>query len=149
MIAKRLERCKAITEMANSSPYYKLLGMEVTHLRAGYSRVKMFAQEKHYHPGRVVHGGAITSVMDAAGALASISALDPQDELTTAEIKANFVSSVKAGETIIAEGRVVHRGRTLVLAEMEARTEDGRLVGKALTTCAVLRGQTSWIKREE
>ncbi|MCL5265893.1 MAG: PaaI family thioesterase [Chloroflexi bacterium] len=145
----RLKRCEVLTEMANTSPYYRLLGMETIHLREGHSRVKMVAQEKHYHPGRVVHGGVITSLMDAAGALASISVLDPQDELTTAEIKVNFLSPARAGDVIIAEGRVVQKGRTLVLSEMEARTEDGRLVGKALTTCVVLRGRTSWVTHQD
>ena len=148
MTTERLERCKALLEMANSSPYYRLLGMEVVHLREGYCRVRMLTQEKHYHPGSVAHGGAITSVMDAAGALAGISSLDLEDEMTTAEIKVNFLSPLKAGETLIAEGRVVQKGRTLVLSEMEARTEDGRLVGKALTTCAVLKGFSSWAKHK-
>ncbi|MBI2954474.1 MAG: PaaI family thioesterase [Chloroflexi bacterium] len=148
MLDKRLERCQAIIEMCNTSPYYRLLGIEVIEMREGYCRLMLPAEEKHHHPGRVVHGGAIVSALDSVGALAGLSALDLEDELITAEIKVNFLSAVKAGDKMIAEGRVVHRGRTLVLSEMEARTEDGRLIAKALTTCAVLKGQNTLVKHE-
>lgn len=145
---RRLQRCQELIEMANSCPYFKFLGMECTYLREGYARVKLITRVDHLNPGRIAQGGVITSLLDAAGTLAGMSLVDVTDELTTADIKLNFLSAAKVGETIIGEGRVVQKGRTLCVSDLEARTEDGRLIAKGLTTCVVLKGYSSWVKHD-
>jgi uncharacterized protein (TIGR00369 family) len=135
-------------EIVNSCSYFKFLGMECVYLREGSARVKLVTREDHLNPGRVVQGGVITSIVDAAGTLAGMSLADTADELTTADIKLNFLSAVRVNETIIGEAQVVQKGRTLCVSELEARTEDGRLIAKGLTTCVVLKGFTSWVKQE-
>lgn len=144
----RLQRCQELMDIANSCPYFNFLGMECIYLREGYARMKLITREDHLNPGRIVQGGVITSLVDAAGTLAGMSLVDATDELTTADIKLNFLSAARANETIIGEARVVQKGRTLCVSDLEARTEDGRLIAKGLTTCVVLKGYSSWVKHE-
>jgi uncharacterized protein (TIGR00369 family) len=141
----RLERSQRMIEIANSCSYFMLIGLEVIHAREGVGRVKLVAREEHLNPGGTVHGGVITTIVDAAGGIAGMSAVAPTEQLTTAEIKLNFLNPARAGDTIVGEGHVIQLGRTLCIVEIEARTEDGRLIAKGLATLAVLKVQNSWV----
>ncbi|NMB78295.1 MAG: PaaI family thioesterase, partial [Methanomicrobiales archaeon] len=54
----------------NSSEFARLLGMEITEAREGYSRVMMDCTGK-MNPGGVAHGGAIFSLADQAFGIAA------------------------------------------------------------------------------
>ncbi len=142
----RLERCQKMIEIATSCSYFKLMGLEVVYVREGVARVKLLAREDHLNPGGTVHGGVITTIVDVAGALAGMSLVALSEQLTTADIKLNFLNPARAGETIIGHGRVVQLGRTLCVSEIEARTEDGRLIAKGMATLVVLKVDNTWAK---
>src|SRR5438045_9771084 len=79
---------------------------------------------RHYHPGGFVHAGFAATLLDSAMACAVITTLAKGEMSATLEFKINLVRMLTA-ETgpVRAEGRVVHRGRTVATADAELRDE--------------------------
>ena len=123
----------ALLSSINTCPIYRLLGMEAMEARNGRARVKLPFKEDLTHPGKIVHGGAIASVADSALALALLSLTFPKNFVTTVEMKLNYLAPVDRGE-MIAEGRVVKKGKTFSLVEVEVTSDEGKLIAKGLAT---------------
>lgn len=64
------------------------------------------------------HGGVIGTMADAAGGYAANTLLMPQRECLTAEYKINIVAP-GAGDTLIARGKVLKTGKTLVVSSAD------------------------------
>lgn len=64
------------------------------------------------------HGGVIGTMADAAGGYAANTLLMPDNECLTAEYKINFVAPA-IGDTLIARGKVLKAGRTLVVSSAD------------------------------
>ena len=66
--------------------------------------------------------------------------LPPGVGYSTIEIKVSFLAAVRADTGMIeAQGRVIRLGRQVAFAEAHARTADGKLVGHATTSLALMR----------
>lgn len=64
------------------------------------------------------HGGVIGTLADAAGGYAANTLLMPVSECLSAEYKINFVAPA-IGDTLIARGKVLKAGKTLVVSSAE------------------------------
>lgn len=84
--------------------------------------------------GGILHGGALMTLADCAGALSAFLNL-PEDGTgtLTVESKSNFFRPVRSGY-VLATARPVHRGRTLTIVETEIRDGGGELVAKTSQT---------------
>ncbi len=133
------DNIKFVKETLNSSPYYKLLGMEVVDIKEGYSKLRIPFKKDLLQIQGVFHGGVVASIADSAVAIALFSLVDLTDILSTIELKVNYLAPVKSGE-IVAEGRIVHKGSRIALGDAEVRNE-GRLVGKALSTYMIIKSE--------
>ena len=86
--------------------------------------------------GDVVHGGAISSLIDTAAAAAAWSGatVPERPRASTVGITVDFLAPAR-GQGVIAEARVVRRGGSgLCFCEVSARAEDGTDVALALVT---------------
>ena len=96
-------------------------------------------QEKHYHPGGTVHGASAAAMLDSAMGCAMLSALPAGVEQTTVEFKLNLVRPMSAGTgEVRAEGKIVHCGRTIAMAEGRLRDQSGKLFAHGNTTVMIL-----------
>jgi acyl-CoA thioesterase len=86
---------KQFMQHVNNSPYAELLGMRLTKVAEGFARVRMPYHEKLLQPFGRVHGGAIYSMADYALGWAAYSVVDPLEEVTTVEVKMNYVGTVR------------------------------------------------------
>lgn len=119
------------------SPYYELLGMRLEGLGRGESRFLLPVKEQLLNAGGVVHGGALTSLADAAMGVALATLLDPWSERpVTVEIKVNFLAPVTGG-MLEARGRIIKGGRSVAVGEAEVTDAQGRLMAKALGTFVI------------
>jgi len=125
-------------KLANGSPYYRLLGMEITEIKEGESRIQMPFKQDLTHPYRIVHGGAIASLADSAVAMALIGLVDPKDRITTIEFKINFFVSVDKGG-LKANAKIIHKGSKTAVGDVEVINEEGRLVAKVIATYSIMR----------
>lgn len=91
-----------------------------------------------YNPIGTVHGGWAMTLLDSALGCAIFSTLAKGEAWTTLELKVNFVRPIlKDTGTLRAEGRVIHRGRTLATSEGDLKDRSGKLYAHATTTCMI------------
>jgi acyl-CoA thioesterase len=129
---------RIIRDREEHSPYYQLIGLEISGLGRGWASIRMPAGDRLHNLGGIVHGGAITSIADAAAGVALATLLDKETERpVTIELKINFCSPVREG-VIEARGEVVHRGGRIAVSEAEVSAA-GKLVAKAMATYMVFK----------
>jgi uncharacterized protein (TIGR00369 family) len=81
-----------------------------------------------------VHGGIVSAIADTAAGYAALTVMPPGTGVLTIEFKINFIAPA-AGDRIIARGRVVKAGRTLVLTQADVFADtDGKEKPIALLT---------------
>ncbi len=126
--------------MKTRSPYWSLLGIELVDIKKGWASVRLPFDQKLVHPFGIAHGGSIFSLADSAVAMALVGLVDPDETFVTIEMKINYLNTFTRG-AIVAEGKIVHKGRHTALGETEVKDEqDGTLVAKATATYMMLRG---------
>jgi uncharacterized protein (TIGR00369 family) len=112
----------------------------LTSVRSGEADVEFEADPRHANPMGTLHGGILCDIADAAMGLAHVSTLSEGETFTTVELKINFLRRFVTGR-LLAQGRVVKRGRTLGLVECDVTDDDGELVARASSTCMTLRAE--------
>jgi len=123
-----------LIELANSCPYYSLLGITVEEIKDGYAKLSMDINKKHLQMAGVAHGGAIISLADSTAGIAALYFYYPEKRVSTIEIKTNIIEKSLEGDKLTAIGKVIHKGRNTVICEAEVFNNNGRLVAKALAT---------------
>jgi len=119
-------------------PITETLGFTLVEVEHGRGVFEGEPQFRHYNPIGTVHAAFAAALLDSAVACAVHSTLAKGETYTTLEIKLNLVRALtsKTG-TVRAEGRVIHRGRTVATAEGDLRDKEGRLYAHATTTCMI------------
>ena len=115
------------------------LGMVEEHRAEGHVIYSMEALPLHHNPIGTVHGGIYCDLADMAMGIAMLTTLADGEAMTTIELKMNYFRPVVTGR-MIAEARVIHRGRTSGFIECDVRDAQGRLVAKSSSTCVLLTG---------
>jgi uncharacterized protein (TIGR00369 family) len=91
-----------------------------------------------YNPIGTVHGGWAATLLDSAAGCAIFATLDMGDRWTTLELKINYVRALSKDTGLLrAEGRVIHRGRTVATSEADLKDGAGRLYAHASATCMI------------
>jgi uncharacterized protein (TIGR00369 family) len=120
-------------------PVSELIGFEVPEAGDGRAVVTLHAGTQHSNPMGTLHGGILCDIADAAMGVAFASTLAEGESFTTVELKINFLRPVREAH-LRAQGRVIHRGRTVGYVECDITDENGKLIAKSNSTCLVLRG---------
>ena len=118
----------------------KLLGFTLTCFESDHAVIEFQAGPQHANPMGSLHGGVLCDIADGAMGTAWASGLKDNETFTTVELKINFFRPVWNGK-LLADARVVRRGRTLGYLECDVRDEAGKLVARAGCTCMTLRGE--------
>ncbi len=117
------------------SPFAGHLGIELVSLGEGEAELRLPFREELATMGDVVHGGAISSLIDTAAAAAAVSAADG-DELsggTTVDLSVSLVGAAR-GADITARAKVIRSGRAISFVEVDVTDPDGGLIAKGLVT---------------
>ena len=80
----------------------------------------------------------MTDLADACMGIATMTTLADDESFTTLEVKMNFLRPVIEGE-LRAEAKVVHRGKTIAMAEVVLTNQEGKDVARGPATQMVLR----------
>jgi uncharacterized protein (TIGR00369 family) len=128
-----MDTLQDLIKRGETCPYYRLLNMKIEEVKDGYARLRMTVEEKHLQFLGTVHGGAIGSLADSAAAWATVGSAGQKAVPVTVEMKINFLAPVESGR-LIAEARIVHKGKTTSLSDVEVKDSKGRLVAKSLVT---------------
>jgi len=115
-----------------------LLGWQVLEAEPGRIRVTFQGKPDFYNPVGFVQGGILTAMLDGVMGAAAVSLLAPGESITTLDMNASFMQSVRDVK-LVAEGRVAHRGGSTVFMDGTLTLEDGSLVATATATGRVAR----------
>ncbi len=119
-------------------PAGRLVGFRVTGFQDGVLRTEMDAGPEHHNPMGTVHGGILCDLADAAMGTAFAATLEEGESFTTMDLQARFFVAVRAGH-LVAEARVVERGRNAGFVEADVTDAEGRTIARFASTCVVLR----------
>jgi uncharacterized protein (TIGR00369 family) len=97
-------------------------GMTLEVHSPGSITYRMTILEKHLSSPNTAHGASIAGLMDAVLGLSALSEAITSDNLTsTVEFKINYIRPVKLGDVLIGTGKVVHKGKSLIISSGEIR----------------------------
>ncbi|HNQ02506.1 MAG: PaaI family thioesterase [Syntrophobacterales bacterium] len=130
---------KALTGLANESPYFRHLGMVIAEFGMGEALVDIQSRGHHLQIYGNVHGGVIASLADTAIFWSCFAELDESAGITTVDLKVNYLAPVADGK-LSARGRRIRLGRTLGLGEAEIFNGEGRLIAHGTSSVIVLPG---------
>ena len=119
-----------------NSPFVAKLGIQLEEMEPDRARLAMPFSDSLPTMGEVVHGGAISSLIDTAAAAAAWSgAVVPErPRASTIGLTVDFLSPARA-QGVVAEARVVRRsGRGLCFCEVRVSADDGDQIALALVT---------------
>lgn len=131
---ERLARARARWD---SHPLHEFFGMTLEAMEDGYARCRMRAG-KHNRGGvhGAAHGGVLAFLCDVAALAAVSTVAEPGDSASgTAELNISYLSP--AAGTVIAEARILRKGRTLAVADIDLKDEDGKLLAKGRVSYAL------------
>ncbi len=117
--------------------YAKLLGMRPLHAEPGNVRFEFHPGEQLLNPVGVIQGGFVTAMLDETMGPAALSELGPGFAVPTLELKVSFLRPTYPG-TLVADARVVHRGRSVVFMEGALFDEDGAKLATATATARIV-----------
>ena len=107
----------------------KLVSVEKGKVVIECSRNQGLTQQHGYF-----HAGVLTAIADSVCGYAALTMMPEGKEVLTVEFKVNFLRPANTNK-IIAEGNVVHSGKTLTLCEGEVFDESGsKLLAKMTAT---------------
>ena len=115
----------------------KLLGWKIISEEPGLVRAEFEAKEEFRNPKGAIFGGILAAMLDLVISAAVLSSLQPnQSPRATLEMKVNFIGAAEP-QTLSAEGRLVHAGRSVAFAEGSLSTPDGSLIATGTATMRV------------
>ena len=122
-------------------PVAQLHGFSMVEIEHGRALFAMEPAEWMYNPLGSVHGGIAATLLDTCMGCAVHSTLEPGVGFTTADLQVRYIRAMSdTTGRVLAEGRVIHRGRRTATAEGRLFSEDGEtLIAHATTGCVILR----------
>ena len=118
------------------SPFIAHLGIRLEEMEPGRARLSMPFSDALPTIGDVVHGGAISSLIDTAAAAAAWSGAEVPDRprASTVGITVDFLAPAR-GKGVVADARVARRtGSGICFVEVSVSDTDGTQVALALVT---------------
>jgi uncharacterized protein (TIGR00369 family) len=118
----------------SQSPFVAHLGIRLESLEDGRARLAMPFSESLPTMGEVVHGGAISSLIDTAAAAAAWSGAEVPEKIraSTVGITVDFLSPAR-GSGVVADARVLRRGAVTFVA-VDVADDADEPVATALVT---------------
>ena len=112
-------------------PFANLLGLEIVEAKPELVVARLEVRKELCTIPDILHGGAIMSLADTVGAVATVLNLPAGDSTTTVESKTNFLAPIPLGDVATAQCEAFHRGGRLMVWQTRVTRGDGRL-------CAVI-----------
>ncbi|MGO4332536.1 PaaI family thioesterase [Cupriavidus sp. M-11] len=134
-------RMDAIATSFSRQGLMTAFGAALTRVERGEVEIAMPWSEGVTQQHGFFHGGAVGALADSACGYAALSMVADGEAGLTAEYKINLLSPAQ-GERLIAVGRVLKPGRTLIVAQGEVFCEKGgvrKQVATMLMTLCVVR----------
>jgi uncharacterized protein (TIGR00369 family) len=114
----------------------ELFGYVAKRRTAKTARIELAPQPRFLQQEGRVQGGVLAALADTAAVWLLYPDLDDAQSMTSVEFKLNFLRPAVLGENLIADAKLVKRGRTIALVDVDV-SQGGELVAKGLFTYLV------------
>lgn len=122
--------------------FSQLLGIRIISVTADELIAEMTVTEEMANNNGVLHGGAIMSLADHCGGVATIMNLPQGKATTTIESKTNFIRPIAIGDVAHARCVALHVGNKTQIWQTSISRSDGKLAAMVTQTQMVLEWQT-------
>ncbi|HAE30206.1 MAG TPA: thioesterase [Flavobacteriales bacterium] len=114
------------------------LGIEFTEIGADFIVAKMPVDERTQQPMGLLHGGASVALAESIGSTGSYLLIDTKKQSAVGlEINANHIGGAQKG-FVYGTGKIVHRGKTTHIWNIEIRDEKDKLISICRLTLLIL-----------
>jgi uncharacterized protein (TIGR00369 family) len=136
-----LQCMQSIVDGTLPPPIARLLDFTIVEVEDSRAVFAMDPAEWMYNPIGSVHGGIAATILDSCMGCAVHTTLEAGVGYTTTDLQVRYIRAMSdASGRVLAEGRVVHRGRRTATAEGRLFLEsDEMLLAHGTTGCAILR----------
>ncbi|WP_075741366.1 MULTISPECIES: PaaI family thioesterase [Actinoalloteichus] len=135
-----LELLRAARGHETSAGIGLLLGMRFEDIEDGRLTLRCRTRSQFANPLGTLHGGILATLLDSAMGCAVHTTLPGGIGYTSVDLAVKFLRPGSIDDVeLLAEGRVVHRGRRTSTAEGTVHDAAGRLLATGTTTCLILR----------
>ena len=127
----------------NYTPAMKLsgvcdsLGVVGTKFGNGECSVTCTVSNNHLNAGGVAHGGLHSTMLDTALGGALVSMINKEEWCATAQLDISFLNAANVGDILVAEGKVLRRGKNLAHCDGILSNQDGKIIATAKGTWAI------------
>ncbi|MGB9176617.1 MAG: PaaI family thioesterase [Methanoregula sp.] len=120
-----LEKIKKDGRRAN--PFFCLTGIDIAKAEPGIAVLTMPVRPDMHNGVGWLQGGMLVAIADEAMALALYPLLEKSEGIATIAESTSFIKGVRKG-TLLAEARVVKKGRRIAFMEAEVWADDGEKI---------------------
>ena len=118
------------------------LGIEFTVSEDGYVEAIMPVDERTIQSYGYLHGGATIALAETVAGVGTFSIALPDKSCVGMQISASHISSARTGETVIAKGQIIHRGKSTHVWDVKVYAkDDGRLISTVRVTNAIVKNR--------
>jgi acyl-CoA thioesterase len=130
-----------LRERTHANLFWRHIGVEALEAGPGWVRLRVPVRDELRNAAQApVHGGVLATLVDAAvgGALATLHAAAAGGVgQTTLDLNVSFLAAA-TGPDLLAEGRILRRGRSVAFGEVRITDSSGRLVAVGRATYMIL-----------
>jgi len=127
------ERIKKDGQKAN--PFFCLTGIDIVKAEQGNAVLTMPVRPDMHNGVGWLQGGMLVAIADEAMALALYTLLEKNEGIATIAESTSFIKGVRNG-TLLAEARVIKKGRRVAFMEAEVWADDGEKTLLSRTTAS-------------
>ena len=125
------DNIEKLRAMAEVEPIASFLDTKLLELSPGYAKVSMRLRPEYANFNGFIFGGIIMSLADQAFAYASNTVVIPN---VASQFNIHFIAGARVDDELVAECRVVKKGRRVCMSEMNVSDQDGKLIARATGT---------------
>ena len=107
------------------------LGVEFQEITEGFVRATMPVDHRTCQPFGILNGGASLALAEMVAGHGSVPLCPPEQIPCGIQVSANHLRMVPVGSYVIATGKLIHRGRTTHIWNVDITDPDGKLVSTA------------------
>jgi uncharacterized protein (TIGR00369 family) len=132
---------------AQDFSFFKLVGFEVLDCGPKWSRCQIRIRPELLNPNGVLHGGVISTLIDAGITQAMLMTdeyqvvRDTQGAMSTVDLHVKYLRPISSG-LAICESNIVHLGKRIVHAQSEVKTGDGKAIALGSASMILVAGQS-------